>query len=721
MKRAIAILAAVVCLGALADTWTDPETGVEWTYTVLDGEALLGSGSQNAITNDPTGVLSIPAVLGGCPVTGIGDRAFLSLSMTGIVIPDTVRNIGYLAFSRCRKLEGVAIPHGVTNIGDKAFYYCEGLSEVTFPDSLASMGTDAFTGCRRVKAVTLSQYACSRGSGLFWTGSSSIEAITLSAAVTNFNAGRFSSFGGLKSILVADGNSCYSSANGLLLSKDGTELVRGVNGAVVIPDGVASVGRAAFSGCTNLVSVTIPDTVEGFGDWAFSDCSRLVGIALPSNMTRIASYMFSGCTRLESVAIPEGVTTIGQYAFEKCRALTSVAVPRSLTYGEMHAFTDCVNLAAVYITDVEAWCRITFEGAGANPLCCGPALYLDGSAITDLFIPESITEIKDHAFHGCSGLVGVTIHDGVAGIGVSAFESCGGLRRVRLPSGMTSIGSALFRNCGALEEVAIPKGVTSIDGYSFQGCGEITSVTIPRGVTYIGDHAFEGCGSLTNVVFMGDAPDVAWWHNGLIPSTFDGVGESCEIYVSKKSTGWGVAVGEEWLGMTLRYWPEVFAPVDTIVDAMGIVSEFADERVAACVESLDDYAQLTAWAEEKDLYQPALKDSPHTWPSFALGAAELLDGEPTIELGDVSVATATGGGSSMSVSVVVKDGSRTVSADSAKVAAMFEAAGDLADWTGSALATDVQYVGVSGGAMHFNVAFGGVTSGRAFLRMRKEP
>ena len=159
-----------------------------------------------------------------------------------------------------------------------------------------------------------------------------------------------------------------------------------------------------------------------------------------------------------------------------------------LAYSEMHAFSDCVNLAAVHITDVEAWCRIAFEGAGANPLYCGPALYLDGTAITDLSIPDSIMEIKDHAFHGCSGLVSVTIHDGVVGIGASAFESCGGLKRARLPSGMTSIGSALFRNCGALAEVTIPKGVTSIEGYSFQGCGEIASVTIPRGVTYIGDY-----------------------------------------------------------------------------------------------------------------------------------------------------------------------------------------------------------------------------------------
>ena len=722
MKCAAAIFATVVCLGASADTWTDPETGVEWTYTVLDGEASLGgSGSQTAITNNPTGVLSIPDTLGGCPVTGIGNWALGGLNITGVVIPDGVRNIGYGAFYRCTNLARVAFPQGVTNIADRAFYYCDGLEEVVFPDGLASMGSDAFTGCRGIKSVTLSQYACSRGSGLFWTASRYIETITLSASVTNFNAAGFSSFGGLKSILVQEGNASYSSVNGLLLSKDGKELVRGVNGDVVIPDGVVSVGRCAFTGCTNLVSVTIPDAVADFGEWAFKDCSRLAGLSLPSNMTRVASHMFSGCAQLKSVVIPEGVTSIGQYAFEKCRALTSVTVPRSLAYSEMHAFSDCVNLAAVHITDVESWCRIAFEGAGGNPLYCGPALYLDGSAITDLSIPACITEIKDNAFHGCGGLVSVTIHDGVAGIGASAFESCSGLRRVRLPDGMASIGAALFRNCGALAEVTIPSGVTSIGGYSFQGCGEIECVTIPRGVTDIGDYAFEGCRSLTNIVFMGNAPTVAWWSSGLIPRTFNGVGESCEVYVSKKSTGWGVSVGDEWLGMTLQYWPEVLTPVDSIAAARGVVSEFADERVAACVESLDDYARLAAWAGEKDIYQPALKDSPHAWSSFALGTAALLENEPGIELGDVSVVTDAGSVPSMTISVVVRDGDSMVLADSAKVAEMFEAAGDLADWTGSALAPDVRCVGVYDGVMRFAVGLGDVPDGRAFLRIRKEP
>ena len=59
-------------------------------------------------------------------------------------------------------------------------------------------------------------------------------------------------------IEVSSGNAKYSSENGLLLSKDGTTLIAGVNGNVTIPDSVTKIADYAFSGCTNLTSVTIP-------------------------------------------------------------------------------------------------------------------------------------------------------------------------------------------------------------------------------------------------------------------------------------------------------------------------------------------------------------------------------------------------------------------------------------------------------------------------------
>ena len=78
---------------------------------------------------------------------------------------------------------------------------------------------------------------------------------------------------GLKSISVADGNATYSSANGLLLSKDDKTLIQGVNGDVTIPDSVTSIGEWAFSSYVGLTSVTIPDSVTDIGPSAFYGCA----------------------------------------------------------------------------------------------------------------------------------------------------------------------------------------------------------------------------------------------------------------------------------------------------------------------------------------------------------------------------------------------------------------------------------------------------------------
>ena len=63
------------------------------------------------------------------------------------------------------------------------------------------------------------------------------------------------------SISVGSENANYKVVNGLLLTKNGTTLLRGVNGNITLPNGVTSIGNAAFNYCTQLVSVTIPDSV----------------------------------------------------------------------------------------------------------------------------------------------------------------------------------------------------------------------------------------------------------------------------------------------------------------------------------------------------------------------------------------------------------------------------------------------------------------------------
>ena len=336
-----------------------------------------------------------------------------------------------------------------------------------------------------------------------------------------------------------------SIGNGAFKEKTGIRTVK-------LPAGINRIGGSAFEDCSNLTEVTLPaeSGITEIEDYAFSGCTSLTEITIPPSVSKIGSHTFDGCNSLTTVnifdlsawcnidfypdykvsygyvysnplasnenaklclngelitdlVIPEDVTEVKPGAFNFYKGLKSVTVHPGLAKIGEKSFNWCDNLEAVHISDLSAWCRIDFDDDSANPVHFAHNLYLNGELVTDLVIPDGITEVKDYAFIYCSGLTSVIIPEGVTSIGNSAFYGCSGLTSVIIPEGVTSIGNSAFRDCSGLTSVIIPEGVTSIGGYAFQSCSGLTSVMIPQGVTSIGHSAFSYCSGLTSIV-LGD-------------------------------------------------------------------------------------------------------------------------------------------------------------------------------------------------------------------------
>ena len=305
--------------------------------------------------------------------------------------------------------------------------------------------------------------------------------------------------------------------------------------SAVIEEGVTGIGSNTFSGCSNLAYVTIPDSVTRIGDWAFNGCKSLTSITIPDSVTSIGEYAFYDCSSLSGITVGTGVKSIGK-----------------------EAFTRTTMRQKVRITDIQSWCAIDFGNTNSNPLTYLGELYLNGTLVTEINLPEGTEKIGSFALYCCKSLTKITIPDSVTSVGRNAlagcsnlaytiyeggkylgnsnnpymvltslensssitsiqihpntkiigttFKSCSNLTSITIPNKVISIGDYVFEDCSNLASITIGDGVTSIGRYAFYNCSGLTDITIPDRVTSIGEYAFWGCTGLTNVT-MGNSVD----------------------------------------------------------------------------------------------------------------------------------------------------------------------------------------------------------------------
>jgi len=485
----LVLIMALLCAVALP-TQAEAATSGKLTYEIENGEAIIKD-CDSAIT----GTLTIPAQLGGYPVTTIDSYAFSNCNdLAGVVIPAGVKVIEYSAFSSCRSLSSVTIPNTVTTIGKWAFSSCSCLVNITIPASVTEIGDYAFYSC-----------------------------------------------GSLKTISVNSANPNYSSdSKGVLFDKKKTVLLKApdvLSGSYTIPSTVKTIYKDAFHYCEELTQVVIPSSVTSIEDSAFQSCDKLNKVTLNVGLQKIGKGAFWVCNSLTSISIPKTVTEIGQGAFAYCSKMNKITVNKDNAQYCADSYGVLFNKSKTVLIQAPG----AFAGSYTIPSTVktvGHSAFISCKSLISVTIPSGVTTLENYAFENCDSLSKVTIPATVTSIGSSVFGYCGGLISVTISNGVPVLGNYMFTSCQSLTGIILPQSIKIIGDSAFNSCHYLNGITLPSGVTTVGSYAFSDCRSLTNVT---------------IPATVTSVGRNafrdCAALIDVDYTGdttqWQAIVMEE--------------------------------------------------------------------------------------------------------------------------------------------------------------------------------
>ena len=265
--------------------------------------------------------------------------------------------------------------------------------------------------------------------------------------------------------------------------------------ALIIPDGIESIGKGTFKDCANLTEIHLPASVIDVEQGTFDECISLTAIEVDKDNMRYMSEegVLYDRKRLSvvrmpragiksEVRLPEWVRSIDAGAFKDCRNLRGITIPCGVAKIGASAFYGCRSIEEFLLpSTVEEY------GEGAFEECEG---------LKHFAIPMGCKEIPKSMFSWCNRLEEVAIPSSVEKIGSWAFGGCTHLRKVDIPSAVTEIGYGAFRDCHSLASFHLPSGLTEIKGETFNSCSNMEFVAIPEGVRKVGDSAIRLCESL---------------------------------------------------------------------------------------------------------------------------------------------------------------------------------------------------------------------------------
>jgi len=124
----------------------------------------------------------------------------------------------------------------------------------------------------------------------------------------------------------------------------------------------------------------------------------------------------------------------------------------------------------------------------------------EGTNVTKVVLPESITAIGLYAFKDCTELTQISVSGNLSRILDSAFENCKSLKAIDLSATQTStLCQNAFKNCTSLKEIKLPDSLSTIETGAFNNCSSLLEILLPKDLIEIRESAFTNCTSLKTI------------------------------------------------------------------------------------------------------------------------------------------------------------------------------------------------------------------------------
>ena len=449
-------------------------------------------------------------------------------NITSVEVQDGVTGVASGAFRGCTNLTSVTLAESVTTIKASAFRECRNENLVIEikgnVSGLRRVMASCFTDTKAtIKVYDTASYDVVKGFNLpechvEYCGEMPAETGEIGPSATyNYNA---------------DTKTLTVSGTGVLFSReDMSNQIQFLDvETIVIEEGITEIGKATFKGFGNATSITIPSTVTSidsasYGNEAFAGCNN-PALVIDCNAGKDLAGSF-GYSAFES-----GVT-VNIHDIELWDAIQSGSKKYQIKFvGEVPTSGTFAESTLTWIYDTETQ-TLTISGTGdlsrtladgslrtneAIKYCADQVkklVFEDGvtsvgpkednqfwkkcTALEELVLGNSITEIPDNYFAGFEKLNTVKFSNGLTTIGFSAFGTCPALTAIELPDSVTTLKTSCFSYCTSLQTVQLGSGITELPQGCFNNCSALTGIELSDSITSIGENCFNNCTSLQTV------------------------------------------------------------------------------------------------------------------------------------------------------------------------------------------------------------------------------